>query len=261
MEAQQPITEDELGRIDAALTRTNGHRAAAARLLNIKPERVYTVLKHNPTLRLKWGTDKPEMPDPDTGEIDRKPSLVSPADEAVAVATAKQDALLSKGLRGTKLFKSEEVDFLSSIEATYGTNIVGTLQLAQAGMAHSLVKLLMLQRRLESLIDVIDANPDDFVREVHVPGGAVNIGKDAHEFRLELVDRLITVSAEIRKMSESGNKAALTRAQVEKIKSDLAGQNGGSSKPAFSRGAPPVAIQVNAAAGSSVTLGHSKKSA
>lgn len=254
MEAITPITDDEVSRIDAALVHAKGSRAAAARLLGIKADRVYVVLKHNPAMRLKWGLDKPEVPDVELGEIDRKPSLVSPRDEAVSAAIAKQDNMLSAGVRGTGLFKDEEVDFLSTLETTYGQNIVGTLQLAQAGMAHSLVKLLMLQRSLEARIAEVDSDPDKFYREMSMPGGVTNVVKEAHEFRLELTDRLLSVTAEIRKMAESGNKAALTRAQVEKIKADLTGGDGKQAKPGFARGGPPVAIQVNASAGSTVTV-------
>ncbi len=238
------ISEDELARINTALEQTKGHRAAAAKLLGVPPARVYTALKNNEAMRLKWGIDDPVVPAGPISHIDRPLPLYSPADEQTAGAITNQDATLAQGLQ--KLgYNEDERNFLGTLETAYSGHIQQTLSLTYGGLIHSFTRMLFAQRRIEELIAHIDDNPDAYERTMTMPGGAVNTIKTAHEFRLELVDRYLALAGEIRKMNEAALKSSYVKAQIDKIKADMAGGAGaGRGKPAWG-GPPPFAVQVN----------------
>lgn len=242
---------DELARIDAALEKTKGHRAAAARLLGITPQRVYTALRNDPAMRIKWGLDAPEVPEGEVSEIDRPPPAYSKHEDKLAVAITNQDKLLAKGWDKLGVSK-EESEFLATLESSYADNTASTLSLAYGGIAHTFVKLLFQQAKLEQQLKEIDDNPDAHERTMTLPGGYTNIVKTAHEFRLEVYDRYLATSNELRRLKESVEKSALVKAQVEKLKAEAAG--GGATKMGWSKGGPPVAVQINAGAGTTVKV-------
>ncbi len=247
------FTEDEISRINTALEQTKGHRAAAAKLLGVAPARVYTAVRNNDAMRIRWGLDEPVLPDGPTSDIDRPLPLYSPQDEQVAVAIANQDATLAQGLQ--KLgYSDDERSFLANLECAYAGHVTQVLQLTFGGLAHSFTRMLFAQRKIEQQIADVDAHPENYERWMSLPGGISNQIKGPFEYRMELVDRLLSISAEIRKCDEAAKKAVLIQAQVAKLKAEAGDGMKRVGKPGFSRGAPPLAVQINAASGSTINM-------
>lgn len=243
---RQPITPDDTARLDAALETVHGNRTHAAKILGWDRHRVDNIINLREEMRLKWGLSKKDVPDGSLADtIDREPTALAQfsRDEVEAsAAIARQDSILENTWAKSG-FTSEQREFLSTLQNSYAINLKSTVDLTYGGMVHTATRLLMLFEDLVMKIKAIDDNPDDYVR-VHRTEFGENEVKTAHEYRCELYDRLISISAEMRKVHTDVNKAQYVRAQLEALRR---GSGGGNTplKGGWPVGAPPLAVQVN----------------
>lgn len=218
---RQPVTDEDRLRLDAALEQTKGHRGQAAELLGLPETRVNNVVQHTPWLRAKWGRSiVPKPVEGTNSELNREPPLAPMSDEDFKAVEAirKQDALLQKGWKALG-FTPEQKQFLHNLQVNYSTNLKGTIDLTYGGMVHAYTRLLFVFEDVLKRIQEVDDNPEAFDR-VQATKSGENIVKTAHEHRCELYDRLVAISAEIRKVNSDATKANWVRAQLERLKTD-----------------------------------------
>lgn len=215
----KPYTPEEIALIDEALTRTKGHRAFAAKILGVDPDRVYRAFENNADLRTKWkGADAPG--DSLAEEIHR-PSIIKvtvpepPGDEAVVEAITAQDAALQKGWKKMGVTPGDR-RFLTNLQAAYGGNLKGLADLTAGGLAHAATRLLLLlEKTYEKICDVVE-NPDNYRRTYMTEHGARE-SKGPDEYYMEFVDRAIKLSDQLRKVSDTAERAQEIRLKVEKL--------------------------------------------
>lgn len=223
----QSYSEEELRRIDEALTRTQGNRQHALIILGMDRDgavgagRLKDMIRNTPWLRAKWS--KMETPPPNVAhpvDIDRPAPLIAPTREATVKAITRQDKLMGEQL--DKLFRPEEADLIKAIQTQYTGHMQATLDLTYGGAVHSTAKMLVLQKQLQDRLDEIDADPSRFERTAFTKEGTPYIMKDAHDYRMEVADRLIKVSDLIRKQNTSINEATKTRLMADKLRREMA---------------------------------------
>ena len=222
---RRPITEDDVLRADAAMERTCGHRRHAAILMGVTPERLKSILENTDSLREKWTQKQKPINTGFLGEVDRgrEPlKAMTREQQAIADAIARQDALVS-GSWAKLGYSDDQKEFLQNLQAAYSTNLQGTLNLTYGGMVYSYTKLMFAFEDVLHRIEAIDEDPDKYVREACTQFG-VNEVKGPHEFRCELYDRLIAISAELRKVNSDATKANWVRAQIERLKTGANGE-------------------------------------
>jgi hypothetical protein len=224
------VTEDDIRRVNAALEKTKGHREHAAIMIGMPLDRLNNIVIHKPELREKWGHHKRDLPEGAVGEIDRQPPEVKPFSREqldAAAAIERQDGILQAGW-GKLGINEKQRDFLIQLQATYATNLKGTLDLTYGGMVHAYTKLLFVFEDIIQKISDIDENPDKY-RRTFSAGDNTNETKGPHEYRCELYDRLISIAGELRKTNEGATKANWVRAQLKRLES---GQGDGKRKKA-----------------------------
>lgn len=217
---KKPYTPEEVALIDEALTRTKGHRAFAAKVLGIEPDRVYGAMDYCPDLRAKWG--KPDVPGESLAEeVHRPKSLkvaVPPGDEAVMEAVTAQDEALAKGWKKMGM-AADDRRFLSNLQSAYGGNLKGLADLTAGGLAHAAARLLLLlEKTYEKIVDVVE-NPDAY-RRTYMTEHGTRESKGPDEYYLEFTDRAIKLSDQLRKVSDTAESAQKIRLQVEKLTRD-----------------------------------------
>lgn len=217
--AQNPYTPEEIRLIDEALTRTKGHRRFAAQILGVVEDRVYHAIKSKPELRTKWGKVE-EVTDGLAGEIHRGPSLQlrvpeAPGDEAVVAALTEQDESLSKGWKKMGMTHTDR-KFLSNLQSAYGGNLKGLADLTAGGLSHAAARLLLLlEKTYEKICDVVE-RPEEFRRSYMTEHGTRET-KGPDEYYMEFVDRAIKLSDQLRKVSDTAERAQEIRLKVEKL--------------------------------------------
>lgn len=219
LNAPKPYTPEEIGLIDEALTRTKGHRRFAAQILGVSEDRIYQAIYTKPELKSKWG--KTEKVDESlAGEVHRPPSLKlkvpeAPGDEAVVSALTAQDESLAKGWKKMGM-TSDDRKFLSNLQTAYGGNLKGLADLTAGGLSHAAARLLLLlEKTYQKICDVVE-NPDNYRRSYMTEHGERE-SKGPDEYYMELVDRAIKLSDQLRKVSDTAEKAQEIRLKVEKL--------------------------------------------
>lgn len=212
----QPLTPEEIQRIDRALETTKGHRAAAAELLEMPEQRVYDGVRDNPYLRAKWIGDVPPPPD-DATDLHRDP--VSPFDEKVAAALDKQDALVARSRGKLPGFKPEEQDLMLRVMKTYAGQYKLAADLSHSGAVHANARLLMLIEKLNDRLADIVENPGKYDRVMETKGG-VTVTKSSADYYKETADQIIKAADALRKMAETVNRGTETRMKIEKMKQE-----------------------------------------
>lgn len=211
------VTDDDRQRVDLAMERAQGNRKHAAQMLGMEYQRLVNIIKTSPNLHSKWVAVDHKAPNGFANEIHRDAPVTPFSNEQIAAAEAveKQDALLATGWK--KLgFSTEQKNFLQTIQKEYTGNLRGTLDLTYGGMIHSYTKLLFVFEDLLKRIADVDEHPENYRRDMSTKAGDFEI-KGPHEFRCELYDRLLAVSAELRKVNSDATKANWVRAQIQKI--------------------------------------------
>jgi hypothetical protein len=210
----EPYTEDEIVRIDQALTATHGNRAQAAVVLGVDVGRVYHAVERIDAIRAKWSPNF-TVPEEKVGEIDR--IVTDPMDEKLATAFNKQDKLLSKGVEATDL-AGDRKEFLLSIQQNYGKHWKSLTDLFRGGIVYTSSELLFQFNNLTKVLADLDANPSKFDR-INEKGV---ITKSSHEYRLEYIDRALHIAEMFRKLNSDRENAELVAAKVEKMKVEKA---------------------------------------
>lgn len=240
---RQPVTGDDIARLDAALETTQGNRAHAAQMLGWAKSRIENIINDREPMRVKWGHRRGPVPTNElSDEIDRPETTLpqfSREEKKAALAIAKQDALLEGTWEKTG-FSKEQREFLSTLQTSYALNLRSTVDLTYGGMVHTSTRLLMVFEDLVKKIKHIDDHPEEYER-THRSEFGENTVKSAHEFRCELYDRLIHISGEMRKVHTDVTKAQYVRAQLEALRRG----SSPNAKGGFGQGAPPMAVQVN----------------
>lgn len=217
-----PITEDQILRIDAALTKTMGHRAHAAEILGIEPKRLNNVIGSNEGLRAKWGKHVVEVPtSTDVSEMHR-PAPVTPPDPDAALveAHAKESAVWAKGME--KLgFTEEKRDFLQAVQSHHGNHWKQMSQMFQGGVSYTATELLFQFNKINATIQETYDHPEKFNRTMENQWGSY-FTKTAHEVRMELTDRALAIAEMFRKLNSDSERATLIAAQVEQLKVEQA---------------------------------------
>lgn len=215
----QPVTEDLVQRVDAALEKTQGHRPHAAVILEMELKRLHNIVQNNPALHAKWGKHAREVPEPGiTSEIHREATLppIAPEDLALADAHQKQQALWDRGM--DKLgFTAEKKEFLETIQSTHGQHWKQMASMFQGGVAYTATELLFQFNKINETIADTYENPDRYDRRMENQWGSY-VTKTAHEVRMELTDRALSIAEMFRKLNSDSEHAILIAAQVEKLK-------------------------------------------
>lgn len=230
--AQQNITEPEIFRIQAALEKTGGHKANAAKMLGIEPQRLYNVVKNTPSLASQW-MNRGDCKVPTEGDLvnrlspEGEPALspIAASSYRVVKALEKQDELLTKGWE--KLgYNEKEVDFLANLQKEYAANTRKTTDLTYAGAAHTATRLMLeFQKVLDSIRD-IDEHPENYHRTAFSKDGGEYEVKGPHEFRLELYNVLIKIADTLRKTNGDLTEANKVRLAIMKMERELAQKDG-----------------------------------
>lgn len=215
----EPITEDTILRVDAALDKTQGHRGHAAEILGIEIKRFHNIVYLTPSLYAKWGKHEREVPAPTTAsEIHREATLppFSPEEVAVAEAMSRQEAIWAEGWEKMK-FSEEKRSFLVNIQTTYGVHWKHMAQMFQGGVGYTATELLYQFNKIMALIQETYDNPAKFDRKMSNQWGDY-VTKTAHEVRIELIDRALNIAEMFRKLNSDSEHAALISAQIEKLR-------------------------------------------
>lgn len=215
----QPVTEDLIQRIDAALDKTMGHRVHAATILGIDPKRLSNVVYNSPALRAKWGKHVKDVPEPGlVSEIHREATLspFTPEEIAIANAQAKQTALWSKGMDQLG-FTQDKKDFLEAVQNQHGQHWKQMAQMFQGGVSYTATELLYQFKKLNETIADTYENPEDYDRHMENQWGSY-VTKTAHEVRMELTDRALSIAEMFRKLESDSERSTLIAAQVERLK-------------------------------------------
>lgn len=207
---------DFYAQVDTAMEATQGNRLHVAIMLGVEAQKIHDAIRNDPGLRAKWGKEAlPEVPTGAEGNLD--PGIGLPANaEAIAEKLSRQDALVKKGLEKLS-FSDEKKSFILALQTSYGKHWADLGQMFQGGIVYTTTELLCRFNALVREIEKIDANPDAYVREMHGKGGSMVV-KDAHEFRLEMLDRMMSLAELLRKLNSDRERAALIAAQIQKLK-------------------------------------------
>ncbi len=241
------VTADDLARIDAALEKVQGHRGHAAAILGWDETRLRSAVNYHEELRVKWGR-RPDLPPAGdlADDLDRPPPVLdqfSPQERKAALAIARQDELLQKTWKKVG-FSPEQQEFLTTLQKSYSVSLKSTMDLTYGGMVHTATRLLMTFEDLVQKIKDVDEHPEKYSRTHMTQFGEVET-KSAHEYRCELYDRLISISAEMRKVHTDVTKAQYVRAQLDALRGNTQGTG---AKPGWAKGVAPAAVQVNISA-------------
>ena len=214
-------TPEEIARVDAALTKTQGNRKHAAIALGLDPKKVYDMVCDNGPLAAKWGKKHPDAvePGPDT-DIHREPGL-RPMEEKVAVAITKQDAELHKGWQRLG-FDNKERKFLAQLQGTYARSYSATLDLAYGGCAHANTRLLLVLENLTEKVADIEAHPEKYQLKAYTKDGSPYVCKSSTDYLREFHGLIVQVSAELRKMGDSAMAANVLRLKIERMRREQA---------------------------------------
>jgi len=216
-----PITNDLILRVDAALEKTQGHRNHAAILLGIEYRRFCNVVYTTPALRSKWGTHTKEVPSPSPAtEMHRDPSIPPFNSEELALVESytAESEVWERGLDKLK-FTQEKRDFLEAVQANHGVHWKQMSQMFQGGVSYTATELLFQFSKINETIQETYDNPAKFDRKMENQWGSY-VTKTAHEVRMELIDRALSISDMFRKLNSDSERATLIAAQVEKMKQD-----------------------------------------
>lgn len=223
-------TPEEIARVDAALTKTQGNRKHAAIALGLDPKKVYDMVCDNGPLAAKWGKKHPDAvePGPDT-DIHREPGLrpMEVDEQKVVEALNKEDALLGKGL--TRLgFNTKEKRFLQQLSQTYRSSFSSVLDLAHGGAAQANVRLLLVLENLTEKLADIEANPSKYELRAFTKDGTSYVAKSANDYSKEFHALVVAVASELRRAGETALKANALRMKFEQMRQ----QNNGPKKVA-----------------------------
>ncbi len=214
-----PITDQVIAETNRALDATAGHVSAAARLLNVKPERVYNIINSDPSMRAKWSKSKSVGPVAGTEVLDRPeaPPALAPAVEA-AVAMIGQETKLTKSLSRLG-FSKKEVNAISEFESFAGQHFQESLKILHGGMLKNAMSLMILAEQIRSEY-LFNEDIDPITRD-------------------RWWDLYFKTLEEIRLMNDQANKAALTQAMI--VLKERESKEGRLGKP----GLGPVMVQIN----------------
>lgn len=214
--ANQPLTPEEISRIDRALEMTKGQRTAAAELLGVPPSRVHDSVRDHEFLRAKWTTKSSAPPVAnDATDIDRSP--VNAFDEATAKALDKQDALMVKTKGKLPGFKPEEQALIVQITKAYANQYRFAADLTHSGAVHATNRLLLLIEQLTARAEAILANPGKYDRVMEGKGG-ITVTKSANDYYKETTDQIIKTAEALRKMNETVQRGTEIRMRIERMK-------------------------------------------
>ena len=215
----QPITEDLILRVDAALDATQGHRAHAARLLGLEPRRFDNIVYTTPALKAKWGKHAREVPQPTlASEIHRPPGITpfSPEELAIAEAYEKESAAFDRGFDLLR-FSPEKRDFIAAVQLHHGGHWKHMAQMFQGGVSYTATELLYQFNKLTETIEDTYAHPERYERRMENQWGPY-VTKTAHEVRMELTDRALSIAEMFRKLNSDRERAQPIEAPVEKLR-------------------------------------------
>ncbi len=222
--------EEFYRRLDAALERTGGNRSHAIIVLGLDKEmtqeaatyKVRDAIRRTPWLAAKWTKEEKKPLEPsESVDIDRPPMVMAPDKLKLAEAIAKQDALMKGGLE--KLgFNSDELAFVQAVQTQYVGNLQQTLDLTYGAAIHSTVEMTLMLKKLKSHLADIDENPEAYVQTAFTKTGDQYIVKDAHAYRMEVVDRMVKVANLLRQMNTGVNEATKTRLVADKLRREMA---------------------------------------
>jgi hypothetical protein len=215
------LTPEMAGRIDEALSRTNGNRSHAGDMLGITTGNIDYAISVTPGLRARWGKPLTE-PETDTlaSEIDRPspPEIVQQEEAKVVKALDKQDDIVAKSNGALPGFTKKDSRFFGSLIAAYAQDLKTTLDFSYAGSVHANARLvLVLEQMCDRLAD-IGKNPQNYSRVTIGRDGVSNETKGPSEYVKETVDMIVKISAELRKLSTSVAQAQELRLKVEKLR-------------------------------------------
>ena len=217
---RQVVTEDTIRRVDAALESTGGHRAHAGQLLGMEEKRVHNLINTHEILRAKWGKSPKNPPEPGlAAEMHREEAVMpfSKSEAEIAAAVEAEDDLWRVGYEKLN-FTPAKKEFLGAVMNAHGNHWTAVTQMFQGGVSYTATELLFMFHKLEKEIQRTFETPDAFVRTAVTKTGDSYVVKDAHEFRLEMMDRALHIAEMFRKLHSDSERAQLLHAQIEKLK-------------------------------------------
>lgn len=221
-----PVTEHVIRQADMALTKTQGHRPHAAQLLGWAETRIYNVIDSSPHLRAKWSRKDEQPVTPSVAaDLHREPALkpFGSTNEELAAAAQAEDALWSKGYEKLN-FTQEKKEFLGAVMSAHGNHWKAVSQMFQGGVSYTATELLYMFHKVEKQIQETFDHPEKYVRVAYTQSGISYEVKSAHEFRMEMMDRALSIADMFRKLNSDAEKAQLLQAQIEKLKVEDAKQ-------------------------------------
>jgi hypothetical protein len=237
---REPVTDDLILRVDAALDKTQGHRGHAAILLGIETKRLNNIIGWTPPLRAKWGKHDREIPDSsDASEIHRDASIppFTPEELALVEAQTAENKVWERGMQRLN-FTPEKHEFLAAVMENHGTHWKHMAQMFQGGVSYTATELLFQFNKINSTIADTYDHPEKYDRKMENQWG-VYVTKTAHEVRMELTDRALSIAEMFRKLNADSERALLITAQVEKLKVEHAEDVKRKKKSGWSKPASP----------------------
>ena len=224
--SREPVTEDIIRQADLALTKTRGNRPHAAQLLGWTTRRMYNVVDSSPHLKLKWSRkdEQPEAPGL-ASDVHREKGLqpFATSKEDLAHAVEAEDALWQKGYEKLN-FTPAKKEFLTTVMEAHGNHWKAVTQMFQGGVSYTATELLFMFHKIEKEIQDTFDHPEKYERKAFTQSGTAYVVKGAHEFRMEMMDRALSIAEMFRKLNADTERAQLLAAQVAKLRVEDAKQ-------------------------------------
>lgn len=153
-QAAEKKVNDELWRIELALTKAGGDRGKAAAMLKMSRRRLNQKILHTATLRERWMFKKDGMISPAV-TIDREQIQFRPrgtfrkvaTDAEIEAAVKREDAKFKQGLSGLKL-KAEELDWAVALQSYQKRHFRESADLIGGSITRGTIKTSMLMEEM-----------------------------------------------------------------------------------------------------------------
>ncbi len=235
------LKKDEIGRIHSAMEKYSGNFTKAAAELGIALKRLYYHVERNEDLRLKWGHMKGGLP-PTSTELELNRSNIPEVTHETDIQVAKREMLaLSNGLKaiGVNDKSAERLVSMVQFQRAYYKE---SLQALGGGLMKLFTDLLDDRERITKELEeggrIMPKVESGQIVNVFVP-------LTAHREMTLRQDRA-SITESIQRVSDRGNKAAMTQAV---IKHKLTTKRTENNKP-------KGYLKIEAHAGSKVQVAH-----